>query len=93
MVYLESQSCGLPVVAFDNGGIPEVVADGKTGILTPAFDARAFDMALARLILDAGLRGGMGAKACRHVRRRHDIDRNYAAMEEILSRIAGGKAP
>ena len=36
MVYLESQSCGLPVVAFHNGGIPEVVVDGETGFLTPA---------------------------------------------------------
>lgn len=91
MVYLESQSCGLPVVAFDNGGIPEVVTGGETGLLTPPFDSPAFDRALARLILDAELRGGMGASARNHIRRRHDVEKNYALMEEILSGIAGDK--
>ena len=31
MVFLEAQSCGLPVVAFDNAGVPEAVADGRQG--------------------------------------------------------------
>jgi glycosyltransferase involved in cell wall biosynthesis len=35
MVFLEAQSCGLPVVAFDNAGVPEAVRDGKTGFLVP----------------------------------------------------------
>ena len=89
MVYLESQSCGLPVVAFDNGGVPEVVARGKTGLLTPPFDIPAFDRALARLLLDAELRGDMGAHARVHIHRRHDAGRNYVLMEDILSGIAG----
>lgn len=91
MVYLESQSCGLPVVAFDNGGIPEVVAAGETGVLTPPFDAPAFDRALAGLILDAEVRDGMGANARGHIRRYHDVDKNYALMEAILSGIAEDK--
>ena len=41
MVYLEAQSCGLPVVACRNGGIPEVVDEGETGYLIPAGDAVA----------------------------------------------------
>lgn len=91
MVYLESQSCGLPVVAFNNGGIPEVVAAGETGVLTPPFDAPAFDRALAGLILDAETRAGMGANARDYIRRCHDVDKNYALMEAILSGVAGGK--
>ncbi|WP_373501064.1 glycosyltransferase family 4 protein [Desulfococcus sp.] len=91
MVYLESQSCGLPVVAFDNGGVPEVVANGETGLLTPPFDGPAFDRALAGLILDSGLRGTMGANARSHIRRSHDVEKNYAGMEAILSELVTGK--
>ncbi|AOY60313.1 MULTISPECIES: glycosyltransferase family 4 protein [Desulfococcus] len=90
MVYLESQSCGLPVAAFDNGGIPEVVARGETGLLTPPFDGPAFDLALSGLILDPERRCAMGERAREHVRRRHDIEKNYGPMEAILSDIAGG---
>jgi glycosyltransferase involved in cell wall biosynthesis len=91
MVYLESQSCGLPVVAFDNGGVPEVVANGATGLLTPLFDAPAFDRALAGLILNAGLRGTMGANARSHIRRSHDVEKNYAVMENLLTGMVTGK--
>ena len=60
MVYLEAQACGLPVVAFDNGGIPEVVQDRITGFLTPPFDMRAFTDAITRILDDAALRREMG---------------------------------
>lgn len=52
MVYLEAQSCGLPVVAYNNGGIPEVVAGDRTGILTRMHDDRDFDRAVASLLED-----------------------------------------
>jgi glycosyltransferase involved in cell wall biosynthesis len=35
---LESLSCGVPVVAFDTGGLPDVIAHEKTGYLAKAFD-------------------------------------------------------
>lgn len=37
-VTLEAQSCGLPVVGFDIGGIPDILIHKKTGWISPAYD-------------------------------------------------------
>ncbi len=87
MVYLESQSCGLPVVAFDNGGIPEVVASGQTGFLTPLRQAEPFGSAIQKLLQDKGLRRSMGERAAAYVRQEHNLNRNYGEMEKQLRRI------
>ena len=84
MVFLESQSCGLPVVAFDNGGICEVVQNGSTGFLTGPFDEKAFDCAIKSLLKDPGLRKSMGKKAAAYIRKYHDLNKNYEPMENIL---------
>lgn len=88
MVFLEAQSVGLPVVAFDNDGVPEVVAKGETGLLTPPFDDAAFREALSRLLNDRELRRDMGERAEARVRRVHDLSRNYAQAETILAGLA-----
>ena len=49
LAYLEAQAAGLPVVAQDIAGVPDVVRDGETGVLTPAGDAAAFADAIATL--------------------------------------------
>jgi glycosyltransferase involved in cell wall biosynthesis len=87
MVYLEAQSCGLPVVAFDNAGVPEAVQDGLTGLLVPMRDRSAFAGAIERLLADATLRRQMGAAARTHIRETHELDRNYGMMEEKLKGI------
>ena len=84
MVFLEAQSCGLPVVAFDNGGIPEIVNQGKTAYLTSPFDEVVFCKAIKRLLADAGQRTTMGKAAAKHVRCNHDLHQNYLHFEEIL---------
>ncbi|MFP4388636.1 MAG: glycosyltransferase family 4 protein [Desulfococcaceae bacterium] len=87
MVFLEAQARGIPVVAFRNGGIPEVVADGKTGLLTPPFDADVFDEAVRSLLTQSERRDRMGNAARDRVRRRHDIRRNYGAVAERLEAL------
>lgn len=88
MVFLEAQSCGLPVVAFDGWGIPEVVAHGETGLLCRPFDEDAFRAAMTRLLNDATLRRGMGRTAADRVRLHHDLSRNYRQVESVLLEVA-----
>nr|WP_206327490.1 glycogen synthase [Streptomyces sp. S3(2020)] len=59
IVNLEAMACGTPVVASRVGGIPEVVDDGKTGVLVPVDDD--FEPALARA-LDSVLGDPEGAR-------------------------------
>jgi len=87
MVFLEAQSCGLPVVAFENGGIPEVVKDRKTGLLVPLYDFRAFVRAIELLLSDDTLRQKMGQEARSYVRQHHDLNKNYRKMEEVLEKM------
>jgi glycosyltransferase involved in cell wall biosynthesis len=91
MVYLEAQSCGLPAVAFDNAGVGEAIADGRTGCLVPKYDAAGFEAAIARLLSDVSLRRSMGRAARDYVRREHDLTRNYQEMESVLQDIVACK--
>ena len=89
MVYLEAQSCGLPVVAFRNAGVPEAVQDGVTGLLTPLNDADKFEAAVDQLIGNHERRRRMGSAAKHYIRRTHDLDVNYRMMDDVLRELAG----
>ena len=87
MVFLEAQSCGLPVVAFNNAGVPEAVADGKTGLLVPMYAMEPFVDAIRRLLVDPDLRRQMGCAAQSYVREYHDLNKNYQEFELALNEI------
>jgi glycosyltransferase involved in cell wall biosynthesis len=87
LVFLEAQSCGLPVVAFNNAGVPEAVADGKTGLLTQMDALEPFVDAIRRLLVDKNLRKQMGRAATSYVREFHDLNKNYQQLERSLNKI------
>jgi glycosyltransferase involved in cell wall biosynthesis len=60
-VAMEAMAVGKPVIASRIGGLPEIVADGETGILVPPGDAEALRSAMARLVNDPALAARMGA--------------------------------
>jgi glycosyltransferase involved in cell wall biosynthesis len=58
---LEAAACGLPIVATAVGGIPYLLADGRTGLLVPDGDARAMAGAARRLLDEPGLAARLSA--------------------------------
>lgn len=84
MVYLEAQSCGLPVVAWDHDGAPQVVTDGVTGIITPSYDSKKFTDAIGKLTASKQLRTTMGTAAATHAATNHNMHINYEAMDQKL---------
>jgi glycosyltransferase involved in cell wall biosynthesis len=89
---LEAASAGVPVVACDAGGVPDVVDHGHTGLLVPVDDVGALRAALARLLHDRAERARLGAAARAHVERRFNVTRLVDAHLSLYRRVQNARA-
>lgn len=84
----EAMSCGVPVVSTNAGALPEVVEDGRGGILVQPRDSRALAAAIRRLLTDEELRTEMGREGRRMVKERFDwaeaAKRTVEVYQEVL---------
>jgi sugar transferase (PEP-CTERM/EpsH1 system associated) len=88
---LEAMSTGLPVIATDTGGNPEVVVDGQSGWLFPVGDWNGLADRLALLAARGELREQLGQQAICRVRAEFSLEsmiRKYAQVYERLGRTA-----
>jgi len=87
---LEAMSCGVPVVASDVGGIPEVVVHGETGLLAPVGDIAAMAAAALRILADPALATRLGRAARARAETRFPlepaVDRYEAVYRRVLDR-------
>lgn len=93
-VILESLACGTPVVAFDTGGIPDMIEHRKTGWLVPPGDAAGLADGLRWALAAQGPEAALRTRLCRSVAlERYPLAvqaRAYANLyREILARRAG----
>lgn len=86
---LDAMACAKPIVATSAGGIPEVVADGATGVLVPPHDPRALAAAIVRLLRDGSARQRMGDAGLARVRERFTVERMVAETAEVYQAVAG----
>lgn len=86
---LEAMASGLPVVATDVGGNPELVAAGETGLLVPAQDPEAMAHALLRYTADAALRHKHGEAGRVRVEQHFSIDNMVARYTRLYDSLLG----
>ncbi len=86
---LEAMAAGLPVVASEVGGIPEVITSGVNGLLVPPDDMERLAGALFHLFDDSSRAERLGLEARRHVQAHYSFGRMVAQFEELyLSELA-----
>lgn len=86
---LEAMASGLPVIATDVGGNPELVQPGVTGTLVPVGDAEALAEAVLALLDDPARRAQYGAAARERIAREFDWNRTVQAYLGVYDALLG----
>jgi len=84
-VLLEAMALGTPCISTDVTGIPEVVADGRTGLAVPPHDPLKLAEALTRLLHDVELRVRLSQNARSLIEREFQITQNAGILRSLFS--------
>jgi glycosyltransferase involved in cell wall biosynthesis len=84
---IEAMATGIPVVASDVGGLPDIIIDEVTGLVVSVGDSGGVAKAIERLRTDAELRQRLADAARAHVERRFDSSRNGAALIDAVKQL------
>ncbi|MCV7227179.1 glycosyltransferase family 4 protein [Mycolicibacterium komossense] len=86
-VILEAGAAGLPVIASRTGAIPDMVVDGRTGILVDHLDQANILAALRMLLDNPAKRRDMGRAAHAHIAEHFDIQHSAAMLTALFADI------
>jgi glycosyltransferase involved in cell wall biosynthesis len=92
-VFLESLAMGVPVVGTRVSSIPELVEDGRTGLLVPPGDPAAMAGAMQRLLTDTGFRDRIIAAGRRRVLEEFDNRRLIGQLAALFQAMLGAVNP
>jgi glycosyltransferase involved in cell wall biosynthesis len=81
---LEAMAAGIPVVASEVGGIPEVITNAKEGLLVPPADPQKLASALGQLATDTPLREDLGSNGRQTVRAKFSLDAMLARTRQLF---------
>jgi glycosyltransferase involved in cell wall biosynthesis len=88
MVFAEAQACGVPVVSFASGGIPEAVAHSETGLLAPERDWHQLAEYLLLLLRRGDLWEQFSRAGRSRVERLFDLNKQTRILQEIYTEVA-----
>ena len=93
LVTAEAMANGVAVVGTNCGATPEIVQDGKTGLLVPPRDAGALSAAICQLLGNDAGRKAMGQRAKERVAQSFDVTHTARAVEKVYRLVAGRHGP
>lgn len=91
LTVLEAMASGLPVVATDVGGIPQLVTQDETGLLVPPRTPSSLADALEQLLGDRAVRTAMGQEGRRRARTRFDMSRVADEIDWVYDASGGAR--
>ena len=91
LVALEAMASGVPVIASDAGGLPEVVDHGETGFLAPVGDVEAMADGAAQILRDGDTWRRFSTQARRSAVERYGVDIIIPQYERYYERIVNGE--
>jgi glycosyltransferase involved in cell wall biosynthesis len=86
-VLVEAMAAGKPVIGTAVDGIPEVIADGQTGILVPPGDCFALTGAMEKLLAQRELAASMGRAGRARAHELFDIRSSVGRLQEIYAEL------
>ncbi len=87
MVFAEAQACGLPVVSFASGGIPDAVSHGETGLLAPEGDCETLAEYLCLLLTDQNRWSEFSAAGQARVLKKFNIRLQTPLLEDLYTQL------
>jgi glycosyltransferase involved in cell wall biosynthesis len=87
IVYLEAWKCGKPVIGARVGAIPEVIDDGKDGLLVEFGNVDQLISTIRHLLRDADLRREMGEAGRKKVEEKFNWQKNIGRIEKVFSGV------
>jgi colanic acid/amylovoran biosynthesis glycosyltransferase len=93
LVFAEAQSMGVPVVSFKTGGIPEAVADGRTGLLASQGDWRGLAAQIDFLLSTPDLWMRCSTAGRERMIRQFDLTNQSAALEQMYEQLIEARQP
>ena len=86
-VTLEAQSCGLPVVGFNIGGIPDILIHKKTGWISAAFELVDFSEGIRWILKEDGLAKNLGSAGRKNVIEKFSSEKVAQQYYELYQQI------
>jgi glycosyltransferase involved in cell wall biosynthesis len=86
-VVIEAMALAKPIIAYNHSALPEIIEDGKTGILIEPDDKEGLEKVILKLLRDQDLRKSLGELARQRVRERFDLKFTIEKIQQLYEQI------